>query len=132
MHHEQHAPQPDPSHDLLQQIDAGLHEQLRRATAIDPRLRRFRRALLDLGLPLPTDWGTVPSTDGAPDPTVVEFDAIPWATFDRLVCLLEDIAEGRPVEVTVVQGGPTLFDSGPAPAPLPERAPSTAHIQVPA
>ena len=84
-------------------------------------------------LPLPANWGTVPTTaDSAPDQTVVEFDAIPWSTFDRLVCLLEDIAEGRPVQVTVMQGGPTLFDSGPAPAPLPHRAPSTAHIQVPA
>lgn len=130
MHRDPQTPQPDPSDALLQQVEAGLAEQLHRALAVDPRLRRFARALADLGLPLPADWATVEGgVDGA---DAVSFGSLSWTTFDRLLRALEDIAEGRPVEVTVMKGGPTLFDPGTAPAPYTPRPVSSVHIQVPA
>lgn len=130
MQHHPQTPQPDPSDALLQQVEAALHEQFHRATAIDPRVRRFSRALADLGLPVPADWATV--EQGVEGADAVTFGSLSWATFDRLLCLLEDLAEGRPVQVTVMKGGPTLFDPGSAPAPYVERTASTVHMQVPA
>ena len=130
MHIEPTTPQPDPSDALLQQVEAELTEQFQRALAVDPRLRRFARALADLGLALPPDWATVEG--GVEGTGAVTFGSISWATFDHLLRALEDIAEGRPVQVTVMKGGPTLFDPGTAPAPYLSRPVSSVHIQVPA
>lgn len=123
----EHAPGADPTTHLLEQLEAGLTQQFLRATAIDPRLRRFARAVADLGLPVPADWAVAP-----PDPSGrVEFGSLSWGSFDRLVRLLEDLA-GQPVgRAMCAPGGATLFNPGPAPAPIIARPPSTVHIQVP-
>jgi hypothetical protein len=71
-----------------------------------PRLRRAIRALADLGVSTPSDWITLDDEGNA------VFAPMPAKLFDRLVCLLEDLAEQRPVNVTVVRTGPTLFDPG--------------------
>jgi len=47
------------------------------------------------------------------------------------VCLLEDIAADRPVQVTLLRGGPSLFDVGPPQGPTPAHVPSTVHMVVP-
>ena len=101
-----------------------------RSTGIDPRMRRFARTLDDLGLPLPDNWATV-EVDADGTPVKVDFASVPWATLDRLVCLLEDIAEARPVTVIRPMGGPTLFDIDPSPAPTPAPRSTTLHISVP-
>lgn len=113
--------------ELVQVLAAAYrHERI-----VAPQMRRFARAMADLGLPVPADWATV-GGDPADPGTRVSFGELSLRTFDRLVCLLEDIADGRPVEVTVMEGGPTLF--GPANPPLPLPAPTTPdiHLRVPA
>ncbi len=86
---------------------AELADDVQRAflndTRYTPRLRRALRALSDLSAPVPEDWITVDDDGNA------TFATLPAQAFDRLVCLLEDLAEHRPVEVTVVRTGPTLF-----------------------
>ena len=111
--------------DAISEIEEVLAAAYHQAMAIDPRMRRFSRALADLGMPVPAEWAT---TDGE---GTVEFAPISWKAFDRLVCLLEDIAGGRRVHVTVVQGGPTLFGPATPPGPMPAPAGSSIHLTVP-
>ena len=110
----------------INEINETLRAEYHRVMAIDPRMRRFARALADLSFQVPTDWARHNGDDQ------VEFGPLSWKVFDRLVCLVEDLAEGRPVQVTVMQGGPTLFDMGSAHGPLPAPRPRTVHIEVPA
>lgn len=110
--------------ELSQEVNDVLEAAHLRMVRIEPQLRRFARAAADLGLPVPADWA---SQD---DPDLVEFRSLTAKQFDRLLCLLEDLAARRTVHVTVVHGGPTLFDpgapTGPAPAPV-----SPVHMVVP-
>ncbi len=98
---------------------------LQRINCIEPQLRRFSRSASDLGLPVPVDWVEV-----HPDGTVT-FAPLTAAQFNRLVCLLEDIADDRPVNVTVVQGGASLFDVGAPQGPTPSHVASSVHMVVP-
>lgn len=106
-------------------LDDDLARQFR-AVAVDPRLRRFTRALADLGMPVPADWAT------SSDATRVEFADLSWHVFDRLVCLMEDLADHRPVAVVVAPSGPTLFDPGAASGPTTTSSGAGLHIVVPA
>lgn len=90
----------------------------------EPQLRRMRRALADLGAAVPEEW--VHQVDGR-----FEFASLTPAQFDRLLCLLEDVAEHRPIEVTVMDGGPRLFDPGAPAGPVAEPRPSSIHMVVP-
>jgi hypothetical protein len=87
-----------------------------------PRLRRAKRALADLGVAVPVDWIRLDDHGNA------TFTELPNRVFDHLVCLLEDLAEQRPINVTVVRTGPNLFDPGAPEGPTPT-APtqSTVH-----
>ncbi|MEN9506566.1 MAG: hypothetical protein RI958_2492 [Actinomycetota bacterium] len=96
-----------------------------RATRIEPQLRRFSRVLADLGLPVPADWA---SQD---DLSTVSFADLTVTQFDRLLCLFEDLAANRPISVTVVRGGPTLFDPGPPSGPVSPPSTSSVHMVVP-
>ena len=110
--------------ELTAATDAVMAATYERMMRIEPQLRRFARALGDLGLPVPADWAT------QDDLETVHFGDLTARQFDRLVCLLEDLAAGRPV--TVVRGGPTLFSAGTPAGPVsPPAAPSTVHIVVP-
>jgi hypothetical protein len=51
--------------------------------------------------------------------------------FDRLLCLLEDLADGRPVNIVITRGGPTLFDPGAPSGPVRPSVPSSVHMVVP-
>lgn len=112
--------------EFINEIDETLTAEYHRVMAIDPRMRRFARALADLSFPVPTDWACHNGND------LVEFGPLSWDVFDQLVCLVEDLAEGRPLQVTVMQGAPTLFEMGSAPGPLPVPTQRTVHIEVPA
>ena len=107
---------------MADEIIAATLDQINR---VEPQLRRFNRSISDLGLPVPADWVTA-----NPDGTF-SFASLTAAQFNRLVCLLEDIAADRPVQVTVLQGGPSLFDVGPPQGPTPAHVPSTVHMVVP-
>lgn len=91
---------------------------------VAPQLRRMRRALTDLGAPVPDQW--VAEDDGT-----FRFTALTAQQFDRLVCLFEDLAEGRPVHVTVMSGGDRLFDPGAPSGPVAEPRVSSVHMVVP-
>ena len=112
---------PDPLH----QIDADLAAHYEWATRIEPRLRRFDRVARDLGLDVPADW----VDHSAPD--VVRLGALSAAQFDRLLCLFEDLAEGRPVNVVITRGGPNLFDPIAPQGPVQPAVPSSVHMVVP-
>jgi hypothetical protein len=105
-------------------LEIALQQQFHRSMAIDPRMRRFARALAELGLPVAADWAEWDGDDG------VDFASISWKSFDRMVCLFEDLAAHRPITVIRGQSGPTLFDAGRAPAPLPAPTQSSVHIRV--
>lgn len=110
---------------LVDEMDAVLSAAYERMMRIEPQLRRFARALGDLGMPVPADWATQDTIDR------VDFASLTARQFDRLINLLEDIAARRPVSVTVVRGGPTLFDPGAPAGPVAPPAPSSVHMVVP-
>lgn len=91
---------------------------------VAPQLRRLQRALVDLGAPVPDGWAR-----SADDGRFV-FGSLSPRQFDRLVCLLEDLAEHRPVEVTIM-GGPRLFDPSAPAGPVPAPRVSSVHMVVP-
>lgn len=105
--------------ELENEADAILESAYVRIVSVEPQLRRFAQALADLGAPVPDDWAT---QDG---PDAVTFGALAPAQFDRLLCLLEDLAAGRALEVTVVRGGPSLLQTD---APVWPSAPPTSSI----
>lgn len=86
-----------------------------------PRLRRAVTALERLGLPVPADWIALDDTG------LATFAPLPARVFDRLLCVLEDLADDRPINVTVVRSGPTLFDPGAPEGPVAASTPSTVH-----
>jgi hypothetical protein len=47
------------------------------------------------------------------------------------MCLFEDLAEGRPVNVVITRGGPTLFDPIAPQGPVQPAVPSSVHMVVP-
>jgi hypothetical protein len=102
-----------------------LEQAYVRLTRIEPQLRRFSRVLADLGLPVPADWASQDDLES------VGFASLTVKQFDRLLCLFEDLAANRPITVTVVRGGPTLFDAGPPSGPVAPPAPSSVHMVVP-
>jgi len=91
---------------------------------VTPQLRRMRRALTDLGAPVPDQW--VAEVDGD-----FRFTTLTSTQFDRLLCLLEDLADGRPVQVTVMGGGDRLFDPGAPAGPVATPRASSVHMVVP-
>ena len=97
-----------------------------RIMRIEPQLRRFARAMADLGAPVPSDWAT--QADGT---EAVEFGTLTPKQFDRLLCLMEDLAAGRSVTVTVTRGGPSLFHPGAASGPVAPPTPSSVHMVMP-
>lgn len=111
--------------DIIRASEEAIDAEYRRAMVIEPRMRRFTRALRDIGLPVPAEWAT-PNDDGT-----VDFSTLDPRQFDQLVCLLEDIAAGRPVQVIITRGGPTLFDPGAPAGPLPAPTQSSVHVVVP-
>ena len=115
----------DEHHELNDEMDEVLSATYERMMRIEPQLRRFARAAADLGLPVPADWATQDDLD------TVRFGDLTARQFDRLLCLLEDLAGRRLVNVTIVRGGPSLFSAGVPSGPVAPPAPSTVHIQVP-
>ncbi len=111
--------------ELNDEMDEVLSAAYERMMRIEPQLRRFARAAADLGMPVPADWATQDHID------TVHFGDLTARQFDRLVCLLEDLAARRQVHVTVVRGGPSLFSAGTPGGPVAPPSPSTVHIQVP-
>lgn len=111
------------------EVAAALAAVYRHERVVSPQLRRLTRAIADLGLPLPSDWARA---DGDPDDpaTMVSFGALSLRTLDHLVRVLEDVAANRPVEITIVQGGPTLFGPAAPPPPAPVPPTSDVHMRV--
>lgn len=115
----------DPHHNLFGDADEVLESEYTRITRLEPRLRRFQRVLKDLLASVPADWATIN------DDETVDFSRLSASQFDRLVCLLEDIAMNRPIRVTIVRGGPNLFDPGAPVGPCTAPVTSTVHMSVP-
>ncbi|MEY4338534.1 MAG: hypothetical protein RLZ14_384 [Actinomycetota bacterium] len=111
--------------ELEAMTDAVLGEALHRINCVEPQLRRFGRAAADLGLPVPAEWVEVLADD------TVTFSNLTLTHFDRLIRLLEDLAQSRPITVTVVQGGANLFDAGAPHGPTPAPVTSSVHMVVP-
>jgi len=111
--------------ELEHETNEVLEAAYRRITCIEPQLLRFARAMKDLGAPVPDNWASQDGSDA------VKFGDMTPKAFDRLLCLMEDLASGRNVTVTVMRGGPSLFDPGPPPGPFAPAAPSSVHIVVP-
>lgn len=107
------------------EINDVLAAALRRINTIDPQMRRFQRSLADLGMPVPSEWAEVQADE------TVTFSSLTLTQFDRLIRLLEDLADHRPITVTVVQGGASLFDPGAPHGPVATPRPSTVHMVVP-
>lgn len=115
----------DATPDPLHQLDTDLAARYQWATTIEPRLRRFYRLARDLGIDLPANW-----VDHS-DPQVARLEPLSTTQFDRLLCLFEDLLDGRPVNVIITRGGPTLFDPGAPAGPVVPAVPSSAHMVVP-
>lgn len=109
----------------MDEADDVLRAEYDRMMRIEPQLRRFARALAHLGAPVPARWATQQNDD------TVEFTPLTPKAFDRLICLLEDLAANRPIRVTVSRGGPTLFHPGPPPSPTAPPARRGIHMVVP-
>ncbi len=107
--------------DELHTVLAAAHTRMMR---VEPQLRRFARAMADLGAPVPAEWA---HHDG----DQVTFGDLTAKQFDRLICLVEDLAARRTVTVTVMRGGPSLFDPGAPAGPVPAPVASTVHMVVP-
>jgi len=114
----------DDQPDLTQELDEVLAATYERMMRIEPQLRRFARAMADIGAPVPKEWATQ-------EGDTVDFASLTPKQFDRLICLVEDIAANRPIRVTIMRGGPTLFDPGVPQGPVAPPMPSTVHMQVP-
>ncbi len=112
-------------HDLVNNTNEVLEAEYLRIMRIEPQLRRFARAMADLGAPVPTNWVA------QDDPDVVTFGRLSPKAFDRLLCLMEDLAAHRPITVTVTRGGPTLFDAGAPAGPVAPPTASSVHMMVP-
>jgi hypothetical protein len=110
--------------DLPHELDEVLNATYDRVMRVESQLRRFARAMVDIGAPVPADWATQ-------DGDVVDFKALTPKQFDRLICLVEDIAARRPIHVTIMRGGPTLFDPGVPAGPVVQPAQASVHMQVP-
>lgn len=115
----------DPHHHVLGEAGEVLESEYTRITRLEPRLRRFQRVMKDLLASVPADWATIN------DDETVDFSRLSPAQFDRLVCLFEDIAMNRPIRVTIVRGGPNLFDPGAPVGPSTAPVASTVHMSVP-
>jgi hypothetical protein len=111
--------------DLIESATEVLEAEYLRAATIEPQLRRFARALADIGAPVPAGWAT------QTDPATVCFGDLTARQFDRLLCLLEDLAANRPISVTIARGGATLFDPGPPAGPVAPPVVSSVHMVVP-
>jgi hypothetical protein len=111
--------------DIIQASEAAIEAEYRRAMVIEPRQRRLTRVLADLGLSVPAGWATV-NEDGT-----VDFSTLAERQADQLLCLLEDIAANRPVQVIITRGGPSLFDPGAPAGPMPAPVTSSVHVVVP-
>jgi len=76
-----------------------------RIERLEPQLRRFARSLSDLGLIdlVGAGWAHIGKGD-----TTLEFGSLSLRAFDRLVCRLEDIAAGLPVQPRPVPGANQL------------------------
>jgi hypothetical protein len=109
---------------VLDETQQVLEAEYLRMVRIEPLLRRASRALTDLGAPVPKEWAT---TD---DGETFNLASLSAPAFDRLVCLLEDLAANRPITVTITRGGPTLFDPGPPTGPTAPHVQSSVHIVV--
>lgn len=119
-------PTPDPVPDaVLDAVAEILAGESLRANRFEPWMRRLRRAIRDLGLPVPAEWANVGDDGG------VTFGALDARRADQLLCLLEDIAAGRPVRVIAGGGGPALFDVGPPAGPVAPVPASSVHMVVP-
>lgn len=115
----------DDQHELVSAMREVLDAEYQRAMCIEPQLRRFARAMADIGAPVPKDWATQDDTD------MVSFGSLTPKQFDRLICLMEDIAAHRPITVTVMRSGPTLFDPGVPAGPVAPPVVSSVHMAVP-
>ena len=102
-HHDAHDHLPDDS-SVLADAASVLEQTYVSVMRHEPQLRRFARALDDLGLPVPADWATFS------DEQTVTFCSISARQFQRLVNLLERIAETQPDEYS--------YEPGPNDVPL--------------
>lgn len=109
---------------IIDETERLLEAEYMRVVRIEPLLRRFSRALRDIGAPVQGDWAS--SEDGE----TFDFAALTERQFDRLVCLVEDLAANRPITVTIARGGPTLFDPGAPVGPSTTPSQSSVHIVV--
>ena len=114
----------------LADVEAAMQREVTAANVVAPNMRRLHRVLDELGLPVPDDWVSI-DTDADGRPTAAHFASMSWKSLDRMLCLLEDLAAGRPVTVVRPMGGPTLFDMGPAAGPTPSPRPNGLHMAVP-
>ncbi len=112
-------------HDLMNVTNEVLETEYLRIMRMEPQLRRFARAMADLGAPVPKDWAT------QDEPDAVSFGSLDPKAFDRLLCLMEDLAANRPITVTIMRGGPTLFDPGAPAGPVASSVGSSVHMVVP-
>lgn len=114
----------------LGDVQQAMHQAAVQATTADPRKRRLMRAIADLGMPVPDNWVQLEFDDEG-NPVQAHFASLSWRALDKLVCLLEDLAENRQITVVHTRSGPTLFDEVPMPSPQPARAVSSFHMEVP-
>ena len=111
--------------ELASEMNEVLEAAYLRMMSIEPQLRRFARAMADLGAPVPKEWAK------HDDPDMVTFGDLTRKQFDRLICLMEDLAARRSITVTVMRGGPSLFDAGAPAGPVSSPTPSSVHMVVP-
>lgn len=111
--------------EILDHAEDVLENEYVRITRLEPRMRRFQRVMKDLLATVPADWASIADDES------VDFGSLTAAQFDRLLCLLEDIAMNRPIQITIVRGGPNLFDPGAPLGPTSGPQTSSVHMTVP-
>ena len=121
----------------LAEVAVDIEASYGRSQRRDPLRRRALMALSDLGAPVRPSWIRLASDPVRPswirlasDGRASFGDLTPEA-FDKLVCLLEDLAARRPTNVFFVRCGPTLFDPGGPEGPAEPPPTSTVHLSIP-
>lgn len=109
----------------LAEVAVDIEASYGRSQRRDPLHRRALMALSDLGAPVRPNWIRLASDGRA------SFGDLTPEAFDKLVCLLEDLAARRPTNVFFVRCGPTLFDPGGPEGPVEPPPTSTVHLSIP-
>lgn len=103
-----------PAPGSLEEAGALIEAERIKAQRIEPRIRRLAVALHDLGLGqiLRPGWATVGGSDPCSEEPMVQFADLSGRQFDRLVGLLEGLAEGHTPAVGPRCSGQLSFDFG--------------------